>query len=413
MENYIEKLHARNIGKFNSLNIEFNKKFNFIIGANGCGKTSVIKCLAIILNPSLALNFRYKDDCEIWADCICDDVPLRIGLGQGWVSNGDIYRNANHISWTNPPIIDGRKSLNINKVRDVNINFVPLILGAYRRIEYKNIQGMTRERNIIDKRNEYRTNSITSIDGGYLPDVKQWMINRYFEIEKDWAIKYKENWNWILNNLKYVSPFGDDFSFKEIRQDLEPIFILSDQECYLEELSAGFQAVLSLILGIVEWIETVNEENRMLIKDAVGTVLIDELDVHLHPEWQLIIRDTLDKIFPNLQFIITTHSPHLIASANKGELIKLPSSEKNVTVEPIDKSYGGWNTDQILEDIMEVKNLENKDYAKLIKDAMNFIEQKDIIKLHELIQELDKIVHPNDTIINVLKIKEASMQFEE
>lgn len=413
MENYIEKLHARNVGKFNSLDIEFNNKFNFIIGANGCGKTSIMKCLAIILNPSLALNFRYKDDCEIWVDCICDDVPLRIGLGQGWVSNGDIYRNANHRSWINPPIIDGRESLNINKVRERNINFVPLILGAYRRIEYKNIQGMTRERNIVDTRNEYRTNSITSIDGGYLPNVKQWMINRYFEIEKDWAIKFKENWDWILNNLKYVSPFGDDFSFKEIRQDLEPIFILNEQECYLEELSAGFQAVLSLILGIVEWIETVNEENHTLIKDAVGTVLIDELDVHLHPEWQLIIRDTLDKIFPNLQFIITTHSPHLIASANKGELIKLPSLEKNVTVEPIGKSYGGWNTDQILEDIMEVKNLENKDYAKLIKDAMNFIEQKDIIKLHELIQELDKIVHPNDTIINVLKIKEASMQFEE
>lgn len=413
MENYIEKLHARNVGKFNSLDIEFNKKFNFIIGANGCGKTSIIKCLAIILNPQLALNFRYKDDCEIWADCICDDVPLRVGLGQGWVSKGDIYRNASHKTWTNPPIIDGRQSLNIHKVQTDNLNFVPLILGAYRRIEYQDIQGMTRERNIVDKRNEYRMNSINSIDGGYLPNVKQWMINRYFEIEKDWAIKFKENWNWILNNLKYVSPFGDDFSFIEIRQDLEPIFKINDQECYLEELSAGFQAVLSLILGIVEWIETVNEENRISIKDAIGTVVIDELDVHLHPEWQLIIRNTLDKIFPNLQFILTTHSPHLIASANKGELIKLPSSEKNVSVKPIDKSYGGWNTDQILEDIMEVKNLENKDYAKLIKDAMNTIEQKDITKLHELIQELDKIVHPNDTIINVLKIKEASMQFEE
>lgn len=74
--------------------------------------------------------------------------------------------------------------------------------------------------------------------------------------------------------------------------------------------------------AIVEWIEAVNEEEDILIQQAEGTVFIDELDVHLHPEWQIIIRNMLDKVFPRLQFVITTHSPHLIASAQAGEIIK-------------------------------------------------------------------------------------------
>ncbi|MGR6008126.1 AAA family ATPase, partial [Bacillus cereus] len=48
------------------------------------------------------------------------------------------------------------------------------------------------------------------------------------------------------------------------------------------------------------------------MEEAIGTVIIDELDVHLHPEWQLTISDSLRRMFPKLQFIITTHSPTLL-----------------------------------------------------------------------------------------------------
>lgn len=414
MESYIESMYAKNIGKYSEAKIKFNKRFNFLVGANGCGKTTLIKYMAIILNPGRANVFRYGDNATLWIDCIKDDKRIRIGLGEGWVNKGKDYRKAFHYMWTAPNKDESVSEVYaVNDLEEKEILFAPLILGAYRRIEYREIEGMKRESLPVQRRNEYRDNSISSLEGGSLPNIKQWMINRYFQIEKEWANKYKENWDWIIDNMKNMSPFGEEFSFVEIKKDLEPIFSLNGKNCYLEELSAGFQSVLSLVLGIVEWIEAVNEEENILVKDATGTVFIDELDVHLHPEWQLTIRDTLDKIFPKLQFIITTHSAHLIASAHVGEIIKMPKKEGVISIEPSQKSYSGWNTDEILMDVMEVSNLENKEYNILIKDAMNYVCSKDIGGVKHSIEKLEQVVHPNNTIINSLKIKLAELMLGE
>ncbi|MDD3417847.1 MAG: AAA family ATPase [Lachnospiraceae bacterium] len=414
MGTYIEKLHAKSIAKYQELNIEFGEKFNFIVGANGCGKTTLLKTMALIFNPGRANSFRYGDDCEIWIDYVNGEVKQRIGLGEGWMRQGTEYRKAQHYSWTVPCNSDGVDgTYSVNLLEENKIFLTPLFLGAYRRIEYIEIQGMKKEKGVVEKRNEYRENAILGLEGGYLPEIKQWMINRYFEIEKDWAMKYKENWNWIINNMKNISPFYEQFEFKEIKKELEPIFLLNGKECYLEELSAGFQAVLSLVFGIVDWIESVNEEESILIENATGTVIIDELDVHLHPEWQLMIRDALDKIFPKLQFIITTHSPHLIASAHSGEIIKILSGENIVNLKATNKRYSGWNTDEILEDVMDVKNLENKEWNSSISEAMQAIEKGDAKYLKTCIDNMEIIVHPNNTIVNALKIKLAELLLED
>lgn len=414
MGKYIDSIYAKNIGKYKEVKVKLSPRFNFLVGANGCGKTTLLKYMAIIMNPGKANVFRYGDDAKVWADYKDDDKMIRIGLGEGWVEKGKNYRKASHHMWKAPEKDETiSESYSVNDLEKNNIKFAPLILGAYRRIAYKEIEGMKKEALPVQRRNDYRSRAIEGIEGGYLPDVKQWMINRYFEIEKEWAHNYKNNWNWIINNLNTISPYGEAFKFKEIKKDLEPIFILNDKECYLEELSAGFQAILSLIFAIVEWIEAVNEEEDILIQQAEGTVFIDELDVHLHPEWQIIIRNMLDKVFPRLQFVITTHSPHLIASAQAGEIIKIPSGENEIDIKANNKSYSGWSTDEILEDVMEVKNLENKEYNLILKKTMDFILAKDVDNIKICIEQLEKIVHPNNTIVNEMKIKLAELILED
>lgn len=410
MEKYIKSLNVKNIGKYSEAKVRFNRRFNFLVGANGCGKTSIIKSIAVILNPGRANVFRYGSNASVWIDCIEGNKSIRIGLGEGWVEDGIDYRKAVHRMWKAPEIDDVvSESFAVNDLEQNEIVFAPLILGAYRRIQYREIEGMKKETLPVQKRNYYREHALESVEGGYLPDVKQWMINRYFEIEKEWAGQYRKNWEWIINNLNVVSPFGEKFGFKEIKKDLEPVFILNEKECYLEELSAGFQAVLSLVFSIVEWVESVNEEDSISIQEATGTVIIDELDVHLHPEWQLIIRGMLDKLFPKLQFIITTHSPHLIASACAGEIIKIPYEKSAIDIEPSDKVYSGWSTDEILEDVMEVKNLDNKLYNVALKNAMDCIARNDVEGVKKSVEQLDSIVHPNNTIVNEIKIKLAEM----
>ena len=254
---------------------------------------------------------------------------------------------------------------------------------------------------------------MSSIVGGALPDVKQWMINRYFEIDKDWAAVYRRNWNWVIEHLDNLCPTNCKLEFASIKRDLEPIFTLNGIECYLEEVSAGFQAALSLVFAIVEWIESTNEEDSAYIPEATGTVVIDELDVHLHPEWQLTIRKSLQNLFPNLQFIITTHSPHLISTAEAGELIILPELRREIDVEPTKQKFSGWNTDEILEEIMGVTSLENKEYAILLNQAMDCVEKKDVIALQESIERLEKVVHPSNSILQIMKVKLAQLELRE
>lgn len=413
MENYIKSLNAKNIGVFERLDITFNNGFNFIVGPNGCGKTSVLKCIALSLNPSMSRSLRYGDKSSVWFDAIYDNYAYRIGLGEGWVSNYNAYRAADFYSWLRPPAQEGIVPKNTNDLERENINITPLILGAYRRIEYKKMVGMSREQTVIEQRKAYHSSGIDNLEGGALPNVKQWMINRYFEMEKDWASVYKRNWEWIVDNLEKIGPSNCVLKFKDIKRDLEPMFNLQGIDCYLEEVSAGFQAILSLVFAIVEWIEGTNDEENSYIPEAAGTVIIDELDVHLHPEWQLTIRNSLATIFPKLQFIITTHSPHLISTAESGEIIVLPKLNRTVCVEPTMQKYTGWNTDEILEEIMGVTNLESKEYAVLLNQAMDYVEKRDISALRESIIKLEEIVHPSNTILHVIKVKLAQLELRD
>lgn len=408
----IESLHMKNIRHFSEVNIHFNNKFNFISGPNGCGKTSILACLSHCFHHANLEYSRYRDTSELWVDIKNNNENYRIGIGKNsFQSNG--YRQNNIIRWNNPPVTSGRTSLPTHQVKD-RIKGVPLFIGAQRSIKYQLIQGTRRETQHLQKLQEYLNNNVRSLYGDSTTNIKQWFINRYFMIEKEWAHEEKINWDYMLQGIEKLAPFNTNFKYLRTERDLEPIFSIYGKECYLEELSAGFQAILIIIANIIEWIEGSNEPGSRKIKDAIGTVAIDELDVHLHPEWQFTIRDTLTQIFPNLQFIVTTHSPHLLASAKENEIIILPQSYENelYDIKPIEKRISGWNTDQILSDIMGVVSLDNKDYSQMISSAYKFIEEKDIPNLKIIIEKIESICNPNDSITIVLKSRLAELEIE-
>lgn len=227
-------------------------------------------------------------------------------------------------------------------------------------------------------------------------------------MDKTWASIEKQNFESFMSALESIGPEGSEFKFVEIGRDLEPVFSIYNRTCYLEELSSGFQAVFTIIVMVFQWLETSNPNNR-LAATAVGTVMIDELDLHLHPEWQFTLRDGLLKLFPMLQFIVTTHSPHLLASAKKNEVIIMPANNIGGYISSSDQVYSGWSTDQILSDVMDVKSLDNKEHQRLVSRALELAENRNLSGLEEAIHNLEMVSHPSDTIVTVLKVKLASL----
>ncbi|MCP5102839.1 MAG: AAA family ATPase, partial [bacterium] len=105
----------------------------------------------------------------------------------------------------------------------------------------------------------------------------------------------------------------------------------------IEALSEGFKSTFAwlfdTIIRIVE--KGGNLENA---GDITGIILLDEIDLHLHPTWQRTILPSVETLFPNIQFIVTTHSPFVVQSARKESLIALEMESGSDNVIVVDKN---------------------------------------------------------------------------
>jgi predicted ATP-binding protein involved in virulence len=115
----------------------------------------------------------------------------------------------------------------------------------------------------------------------------------------------------------------------------------------VSELSEGYKSMLAWLAHlIVHLLRAVNWRGNI---DVVkGIVLIDEVDLHLHPGWQQEVIPLLRECFPNLQFIGCTHSPMTVGGIDDGDIILLVREGSGITVEQDLPSIRGWRADQIL-----------------------------------------------------------------
>ena len=167
-------------------------------------------------------------------------------------------------------------------------------------------------------------------------------------------------------------------------------------------MSDGFKAMINIVAEIAyRCIELNGFLGRNAVKQTPGVVLIDELDLYLHPHWQQHVLADLQKAFPKFQFILTTHSPFIVQSVDTNNIIVLDTSyigsesPSNRGIEEIAAAAMGMEGMLRSEKYRKKQELADK-YYKLVKEGKAGQKEIEIVRdeLNELEQEADLLNDP-------------------
>ncbi len=144
----------------------------------------------------------------------------------------------------------------------------------------------------------------------------------------------------------------------------------------VNQLSDGEKCLMALVGDLARRMSIANpaRENPL---EGEGVILIDEIDLHLHPKWQRMIIPKLLEVFPNAQFIISTHSPHVITQVQPESLFLLKQTDSGMVAEQPTESYGK-SVERILEDLMGLETTRPDEVSVKLHDIYSSIDQNHI-----------------------------------
>lgn len=176
----------------------------------------------------------------------------------------------------------------------------------------------------------------------------------------DWRVHGEQVYVDKMISVDGLTPSGEP----EIREESRALPVTS--------LSDGEKSLIAITTDIAQRLAILNPNESDPVKTGKGVVLLDEIDLHLHPSWQRHIAIHLPKVFPGLQFIATTHSPQVIGETEPGRAILLHAGGK---VDYLDESLGrdsGW----ILRHVMATPE-RNEDLQNGMNEIDALIESED------------------------------------
>lgn len=160
----------------------------------------------------------------------------------------------------------------------------------------------------------------------------------------------------------------------------------NDDEVPLRQMSDGYRTVTALVVDIIRQMSVafrtlqVSEQNGRPTLSYPGVVLIDEVDAHLHVSWQKYIGEWLKSHFPQIQFIVTTHSPYVCQSADPGGLVRLagpdePDRPRVVEQDLYQRIVYGSGDDAILTELFGIETPYSAEAEKLRQRVGNLEEK--------------------------------------
>lgn len=391
---FLEMFNFRNMER---QRISFEgKKFVVLIGDNGSGKTTILEAITKAFVPVLrTVNATAFKECDL------SNSDIKHGMNSVAVKIG-ITLNNEQYSWTNKRrlssqipfevAVDDKEQNTLYALKKVYAKCVenkklPLVLyyGTDRIIREVPRRGHIKNFELKDALN----NCFDNVN--YFRDFYDW-----FKTEEDVELRgLRDDINYKNLRLNCVRSAIERMikGYSNLRIELQPSrMIMTNKDgvdLQIEQLSGGYKAVLSVVADIAKRLSIANPESvNPLEEEAI--ILIDELDLHLHPKWQKCIVEDLKRTFPNCQFIISTHSPFIIQSLGAEELFDI--NEMQFANE--NGKYGGWSIDMIQEQIMGVE-IKTPVYNCLMRKFSDAVDNEKKALVEEVYNELIKMVHPD------------------
>ena len=385
----IQKIDIKDIGGIKRAIINFDSSMNIICGPNGIGKTTIL--------DSVAHSFISTNSYVLKRHAQSTDGQINIVL-----NDCDNIRES-HISLANFDPED--------------CSFVHGLSEAGRKVIYLNVSRMFKYVFLsnISKDEERQDHSIYTLltDGISVADMKNWFAKRCLFVNTPEALSENNKVNLELAK-KCFSLLNAEYKFSRVDAKKFDVFVSTPNgEIWYEYLSSGFKSCLSILFGIIKEIELRMPDEECLAQHFDGIVLIDELEMHLHPEWQSKIVSVLRDTFPATQFIVTTHSPHIIQNAEPNQIIALGTDSNGYTyVRELPSNvfgYTGWTLDEVLKDVMGMEDTRSQKLQSMLAAFDQAIDEENKIEAERIYKELDRALHPANVLRKMLSIDLSSI----
>ncbi len=198
----------------------------------------------------------------------------------------------------------------------------------------------------------------------------------------------------IVKKIVKLSLIDGEFKYVA-RKTLEPIVLQTGQEVSLDKLSSGNLYLIQRMVSLLGKMYSVHVINNNPIDDLCktsGILLIDEAENHLHPKWQKTFIKSIQEIFPNLQIIVTTHSPFIVSSIENAKIFVCQSKGNHAIITDETDIYSNKPIDEILlSPLFGITYPFNKEISDLLQKRKIAISEKKFSKRNQIEDTLKQI----------------------
>lgn len=419
----IISLEVACIGAFEKLELKFAKKVNpnkadihIFTGKNGTGKTTLLEMLASgfqyhNFNPqaNYILLSKFHKEVVDKHELVCSYELFPDGINPNAVSyfgNNKLHHNKRgvqiYFNNNNTPLAKNY----IEKVQNFgfdSFDFALFAYSGYRRISKTNLSSIQELNNnpLIDSLDF--NNSIN-------PQLLiQWLANTitkkalaYSRADSDSVKKYTETISRIENAVSEIT--GQIVKFDLLDNPLGISITVDGLKLDFNLLPDGMKSIISWIADLLMRMDRIPWSSNINVFDRNFILFLDEIEVHLHPEWQRKILPVVQKLFPNAQIFISTHSPFVVGSIDDAWIYKFKKEGQYSVLdgEPI-LSEDGKSFQYILDETFDIQNQFG---VAVEKDLLIFYALKSkILKL-----ELD--INDDEFVRLIKKLAEQSIELE-